>query len=143
MQLAPWAVTWPPSCLTDTPCAVHVHFDCCAVWSEDPYLTSRFVIEFVSGIQQEQKGYLQSIACCKHFAACEFSAPPVQPVAGTHTHDSARRDDCASTTDDVENIPVSRFVFDAQVTARTMWETYLPAFEACIVEAKAQSVMCS
>ena len=111
------------------------------VWSEDPYLTSRMVIEFVSGIQSTQEGYLQAIACCKHFAACSCARVPRCPFVPSHTVATS----CVATgiTDDVENIPVSRFVFDAQLNTRTMWETYMPAFEACIVEGQAQSVMCS
>ncbi len=34
-----------------------------------------------------------------------------------------------------------RHHFDAQVNQRDLWETYLPAFEACVKEAKAASVM--
>jgi beta-D-xylosidase 4 len=37
---------------------------------------------------------------------------------------------------------ISRFEFDAIVSARDMEETYLPAFGAC-VEAKVSSIMCS
>jgi beta-glucosidase len=44
---------------------------------------------------------------------------------------------------DVENVPVDRTVFDANVTSRDMFETYLPAFEACVRQAGAASVMCS
>lgn len=34
-----------------------------------------------------------------------------------------------------------RHSFDAQVGLRDLWQTYLPAFEACVVEGRAQSVM--
>lgn len=34
-----------------------------------------------------------------------------------------------------------RHTFDAQVDERTLWDTYLPAFEACVKEGKAVSVM--
>jgi len=34
-----------------------------------------------------------------------------------------------------------RHEFDARVTPKDMWETYLPAFEDCVVEAKVESVM--
>ncbi|MBN1350914.1 glycoside hydrolase family 3 C-terminal domain-containing protein [candidate division KSB1 bacterium] len=34
-----------------------------------------------------------------------------------------------------------RHTFDAQTSDRDLWETYLPAFEACIVEGKAFSIM--
>ena len=36
-----------------------------------------------------------------------------------------------------------RFTFNAELNARDMWETYMPAFKACITEAKASHVMCS
>jgi beta-glucosidase len=38
---------------------------------------------------------------------------------------------------------VTRFVFDAIVSTRDLWETYLPVFEACVERGAAQSVMCS
>ena len=41
------------------------------------------------------------------------------------------------------NWVVDRVHFDANVTSRNMWETYLPTFESCLREAKAGSVMCS
>lgn len=34
-----------------------------------------------------------------------------------------------------------RHEFDAQVTDKDLWETYLPAFEVCVVEGKVESVM--
>jgi beta-glucosidase len=34
-----------------------------------------------------------------------------------------------------------RHGFDARVSSKDLWETYLPAFHACIVEAKARSIM--
>ncbi|MBQ8190012.1 MAG: glycoside hydrolase family 3 protein, partial [Lachnospiraceae bacterium] len=34
-----------------------------------------------------------------------------------------------------------RHYFDAKATKKDMWETYLPAFEACVLEAKVESVM--
>jgi hypothetical protein len=44
---------------------------------------------------------------------------------------------------DVENQPVYRTHLDVVVNTRDMWESFTPAFEACVVEAKASSVMCS
>ena len=38
---------------------------------------------------------------------------------------------------------VDRTHFDANVTSRNLWEFYLPAFQACLVDAKAGSVMAS
>lgn len=34
-----------------------------------------------------------------------------------------------------------RHYFDAKVSLKEMWETYLPAFEACVLEAEVESVM--
>lgn len=36
-----------------------------------------------------------------------------------------------------------RHQFDAQPTEKDLWETYLPAFKACVTEANVQSVMCA
>ena len=36
-----------------------------------------------------------------------------------------------------------RHEFNAKATKKTLWETYLPAFEACIREGKAYSIMCA
>lgn len=38
---------------------------------ECPYLTSRYVYEFVTGMQDgDDPRYLKVAACCKHYAAC-------------------------------------------------------------------------
>ena len=37
----------------------------------------------------------------------------------------------------------SRQTFNAELTSRDMWETYMPAFKACINEGKSSHVMCS
>jgi beta-glucosidase len=55
--------------------------------------------------------HLLAAACCKHFAA-----------------------------NDQESIPKSRQMFDANVTARNMWETYLPAFRSCVMRGGARQV---
>ena len=54
--------------------------------------------------------------CCKHFAAYD-----TEGLCGT----------------------IPRFSNDATVTARDFWETYMPAFHACVVEAQASHVMCA
>ena len=38
---------------------------------------------------------------------------------------------------------VDRSWFHAEVQGRDFWETYMPAFHACVVKAKATHVMCS
>lgn len=87
------------------------------VYSEDPYLTGELTYNFVTGGQganETETKYLMAAACCKHFAAY-----------------------------DIENIPVSRFQFNAQVDTRNFWENYLPAFQVCVERAQSLSVMCS
>ena len=88
---------------------------------EDPHLTARLTVAWVTGAQNNtpfatlpSEGHLLSGLCCKHFAAY-----------------------------DIENRPTSRQTFDAKLSSRSMWETYMPAFEACIKEARATHVMCS
>lgn len=85
------------------------------VYSEDPRLSGALTYNFVTGAQGNASvPYMLSGACCKHYAAY-----------------------------DIESIPRERYFFDAVVDARNMWETYLPVFYACVVEAKAAHVMCS
>lgn len=79
-------------------------------YGEDPYLTSRMGVAFVKGLQGDDKKYLKTAACAKHFAV--HSGP--------------------------ESL---RHVFDARVSKQDMYETYLPAFHACIKEAGVEGVM--
>lgn len=60
--------------------------------------------------------FLQLISCCKHYVAY-----------------------------DLENLAngTIRLDYNAIVTPRDFWETYMPVFHACVVEAQAGSVMCS
>ena len=37
-------------------------------YGEDPFLTSRIAVGFITGIQQMKNGYLEAMACAKHFA---------------------------------------------------------------------------
>jgi beta-glucosidase len=79
-------------------------------YGEDPFLTGRFGVAFVRGIQGDDPTYLKAVATPKHFAVHSGPEP-------------------------------SRHGFNAVVTPRDLWETYLPAFEACVREGKAVSVM--
>lgn len=79
-------------------------------YGEDPYLTSRFGVAFVKGLQGDDPRHLKLVATPKHFAV--HSGP--------------------------EKL---RHGFDAIVSPRDLRETYLPAFEACVKEAKAVSIM--
>merc|ERR1719272_1783339 len=44
---------------------------------------------------------------------------------------------------DIENIPEDRYYINVNVSARDLWETYLPAFKAAVVRGKASHLMCS
>lgn len=86
---------------------------------ECPLLTGALVASYVNGMQNSsdanaETGTLLMAACCKHFAIYN-----------------------------VETIPTDRTLFTADVGARDLFETYLPAFEQCIVAGHSQSVMCS
>lgn len=85
------------------------------VYSEDPALTSALTYSFVTAIQERDcNGYMRAAACCKHYLAY-----------------------------DLETDPVERYKFNAVVNGRDMWETHLPAFDACVRQARGSHVMCS
>jgi beta-D-xylosidase 4 len=70
---------------------------------------------FVTALQEPtREGFLKVGATCKHFAGYSLE----------------------------QSAGISRFEFDARISARDMQETYLPAFQAC-ADAKVSSVMCS
>ncbi|HQE93685.1 MAG TPA: glycoside hydrolase family 3 C-terminal domain-containing protein [Anaerolineae bacterium] len=79
-------------------------------YGEDPYLTSRMGVAFITALQGDDPHYLKAAATAKHYAV--HSGP--------------------------EN---ERHFFDARVSERDLRETYLPAFEACVREAKVAAVM--
>lgn len=79
-------------------------------YGEDPFLTARMGVAFVTGLQGDDPTYLKVVATPKHFAV--HSGP--------------------------EQI---RAQFNVQPSERDLWETYLPAFEACVREGGAASVM--
>jgi beta-glucosidase len=81
-------------------------------YGEDPYLTSRIGLAFVSGMQGDDPNHPRVIATPKHFAV--HSGP--------------------------ESL---RHQFNVDPSARDLETTYLPAFRATIVEAKADSTMCA
>ncbi|XP_075709407.1 uncharacterized protein LOC142742989 isoform X2 [Rhinoderma darwinii] len=83
-------------------------------YGEDPYLSGLLATAFVKGLQGDHPRYVKANAGCKHFAV--HGGP--------------------------ENIPVSRFSFDAKVEERDLRMTFLPQFQAC-VEAGTYSIMCS
>ena len=81
-------------------------------YGEDPYLTGRMAVAFITGMQGTDPHYYKVIATAKHYAVHSGPEP-------------------------------SRHQFDARPSDRDLNETYLPAFRASIVEAKADSVMCA
>ena len=80
-------------------------------YGEDPYLTSRMGVAFIKGMQQIDKSDYLKTAACAKHF-CAHSGP--------------------------EGI---RHSFNAKVSKKDLFETYLPAFEACVKEAKVESVM--
>ncbi|KAM0878434.1 hypothetical protein ACQ4PT_034879 [Festuca glaucescens] len=88
---------------------------------EDPTMSGKYAAVFVRGVQ----GYatagainssdLEASACCKHFAAY-----------------------------DLDNWKgVTRFAFDAKVTAQDLADTYNPPFKSCVEDGGASGIMCS
>ncbi|NLP12150.1 glucan 1,4-alpha-glucosidase, partial [bacterium] len=81
-------------------------------YGEDPFLTGRLAVSFITGMQGEDPRYLKTVATVKHFAV--HSGPET-----------------------------SRHTFNAVISERDLWESYLPHFETSIREGKAYSVMCA
>ena len=81
-------------------------------YGEDPYLTSRMAVAFVTGMQGPDPDLPKVISTPKHFAV--HSGP--------------------ESTRHKANVFISRHDLE---------DTYLPAFRAALVDAKAQSVMCA
>lgn len=83
-------------------------------YGEDPYLTSLMGAAVIRGLQgPESSKYRKSWACAKHYAV--HSGP-----------------EWSRHTADINNI-----------SARDLWETYLPAFKYCVEEAQVREVMCA
>ncbi|XP_078173044.1 putative beta-D-xylosidase 7 [Carex rostrata] len=87
---------------------------------EDPLTTSTYAALFVRGVQGDSyKGngvsLLKASACCKHFTA----------------YDLERWGN------------VTRFTFNAVVTAQDLEDTYQPPFKSCVEEGHASGMMCS
>jgi beta-glucosidase-like glycosyl hydrolase len=83
---------------------------------EDPYLTSQYAINFVTGMQGGLNGhYLKVSSCCKHYTAY-----------------------------DLENWDgVDRHHFNAIVTQQDLMDTFMPPFKSCVEGGQASSIMCS
>lgn len=83
-------------------------------YGEDPYLTSRMGISVVKGLQGPADAkYRKLLACAKHYAV--------------HSGPEWSR----------HQMNVS------DVSARDLWETYLPAFKSLVQEADVREVMCA
>jgi len=81
-------------------------------YGEDPYLTARMGVAFVTGMQGDDPKYYRVISTPKHFAVHSGPEP-------------------------------TRHNADVTVSKHDELDTYLPAFRATVVEAKAGSVMCA
>ena len=79
-------------------------------YGEDPWLTSRLGVAYVSGLQGNDPKYLKAAGMGKHYAV--HSGP--------------------------EEL---RHEFDAVTSQKDLWETYLPAFEALVKEARVEGMM--
>jgi beta-glucosidase len=89
-------------------------------YGEDPYLTARLGVAFVHGLQG------RGLQGC----SLQGDDPRYLKSVATPKHYAVH-----------SGPEADRHHFDARVTPRDLWETYLPAFEACVVEAQAASVM--
>ncbi|XP_041352564.1 probable beta-D-xylosidase 5 [Gigantopelta aegis] len=83
-------------------------------YGEDPILSGMLAEHFVKGLQGNNSRFIRANAGCKHF---DVHGGP-------------------------ENIPVSRFSFDAKVSESDWRMTFLPQFKAC-VKAGSYNLMCS
>uniref|UniRef100_A0A0D9XRF7 Fibronectin type III-like domain-containing protein n=1 Tax=Leersia perrieri TaxID=77586 RepID=A0A0D9XRF7_9ORYZ len=82
---------------------------------EDPTTASKYAVAFVKGLQGNSSTNLQASACCKHITAYDIE----------------------------EWKGVSRYNFNAKVTAQDLADTYNPPFKSCVVEGKASCIMCA
>jgi beta-glucosidase len=83
-------------------------------YGEDPYLTSVMGVQVVRGLQgPEDSKYRKLWACAKHYAV--HSGPE-------YTRHTVNIND---------------------VSARDFWETYMPAFKACVQDGNVREVMCA
>ena len=83
-------------------------------YGEDPYLTSVMGVQVVKGLQgPEDSKYRKLWACAKHYAV--HSGPE-------YTRHTVNIND---------------------VSPRDFWETYMPAFQACVQDGKVREVMCA
>ncbi len=83
-------------------------------YGEDPYLTSRMGLAVIHGLQGDKTGRYDKLhACAKHFAVHSG------PEWSRHTYNAA------------------------DIPPEDLWETYLPAFRAAVVDGDVKEVMCA
>lgn len=83
-------------------------------YGEDPYLTSRMGLAVIHGLQGDRDGRYDKLhACAKHFAVHSG------PEWSRHTYNAA------------------------DIPPEDLWETYLPAFRAAVVDGDVKEVMCA
>ncbi|KAL8151437.1 hypothetical protein V2J09_021245 [Rumex salicifolius] len=88
---------------------------------EDPLVGSTYAVSYVRGLQgftydgATNCPYIQASACCKHYTA--------------HDLDNWHG--------------VTRYLFDATVTKQDLADTFQPAFQSCVQDARASSIMCA
>ncbi|KAL7116664.1 hypothetical protein ACP275_03G018300 [Erythranthe tilingii] len=89
---------------------------------EDPFLTSKYAVSFVRGIQGDsfeggdlKDGHLLASACCKHLTAYDLES-----WNGNN-----------------------RFTFNAHVTKQDMADTYQPPFKSCVEKGRSSGIMCA
>jgi len=81
-------------------------------YGEDPFLTARMGVAYVTGMQGDDPRYYRAISTPKHYAVHSGPEP-------------------------------TRHSADVEVSKHDELDTYLPAFRATVIEAKAGSVMCA
>lgn len=87
---------------------------------EDPHLTSKYVANFVRGLQEgEDPEHVLMVATCKHF------------IANSLEHST------------INGKTITRHDFDAEVPLPELVDYYMPSFKACVQEGRALGIMCS
>jgi len=88
-------------------------------YGEDPHLTSELAVAMVTGLQGNEEGSRRAPD-----GGALMTSAGIKHLG-------------------VYNIENNREYIDINVTARDLWETYLPAFKAAVVRGRASSLMCS
>ena len=119
-------------------------------YGESPSLTSEMVVAYVSGLQGSGSGFGSIYEVgnnSRDFGSGEFFNNSDSNANGYGKGDAAQylrvlstcKHFAAYSLEEVDG--ESRFWFDAVVGKQDMTDTYLPAFEACVRDAKAAGIM--